>query len=81
MFTPGPWHVGIKQAEQIIYNYKGWAIANATVYHGKNDIQETKDNARLIAACPLMADYVIMKAKEGDNNAKEIAETAGLDIA
>ena len=38
-------------------------------------------NARLIAACPLMAEYVILKAKEGDENAKKIANTAGLEIA
>lgn len=50
--TPGPWHVGIKQAEQIVYNDKGWAVANATVYHGKEDLAEVKANARLIAACP-----------------------------
>jgi hypothetical protein len=60
MFAPGPWHVGIKQAEQIVYNDKGWAIANATVYHGKEDIQETKDNARLIAAAPEM--YALLSA-------------------
>ena len=50
--TPGPWHIGIKQAEQIVYNEKGWAVANATVYHGKEDLAEVKANARLIAAAP-----------------------------
>jgi len=47
--TPGPWHVGVKQAEKIIYDASGWAVANATVYHGEND---AKANARLIAAAP-----------------------------
>ena len=48
--TPLPWHVGIKQAEQIIYDDKGWAVANATVYHGKADRQETVANAAYIDA-------------------------------
>ena len=50
--TPGPWHVGLRQAEQIVYNAAGWAVANATVYHGKEDLAATKANARLIAASP-----------------------------
>ena len=52
--TPGPWHVGIKQAEQIVYTKNGWAVANATVYHGKQDKDEAKANARLIAEAPAM---------------------------
>ena len=47
--TPLPWHRGIKQAEQIIYDQSGWAVANATVYHGKSDGAETKANAAYIA--------------------------------
>ncbi|NQV21847.1 MAG: hypothetical protein HQ511_10580 [Rhodospirillales bacterium] len=54
--TPGPWHVGIKQAEQIVYTKNGWAVANATVYHGNQDRDETKANARLIAEAPAMLD-------------------------
>lgn len=50
--TPGPWHLGMRQAEQIVYNDKGWAVANATVYHGKEGREEMKANARLIAAAP-----------------------------
>lgn len=50
--TPGPWHLGLRQAEQIVYNAAGWAVANATVYHGKQDVEECKANARLIAAAP-----------------------------
>ena len=52
--TPGPWHVGIKQAEQIVYTKNGWAVANATVYHDKQDKDEAKANARLIAEAPAM---------------------------
>jgi hypothetical protein len=50
--TPGPWHVGVRQAEQIVYDKTGWAVANATVYHGKEDLPEMKANARLIATAP-----------------------------
>lgn len=39
--------------------------------------QEDFDNARLIAACPSMADYVIRKAKEGDKDAEIIANSFG----
>jgi hypothetical protein len=50
--TPLPWHRGLKQAEQIVYDAKGWAIANATVYHGEADKDECKANAAYIAhAC------------------------------
>jgi len=50
--TPGPWHVGVRQAEQIVYDENGWAVANATVHHGESNIPESKANARLIAAAP-----------------------------
>ena len=50
--TALPWHVGLRQAEQIIYDGKGWAVANATVYHGKADGAETRANAAYIVhAC------------------------------
>ena len=48
--TPLPWHVGMKQAEQIVYDATGWAVANATVYHGKAELPETKANAAYIVA-------------------------------
>ena len=47
--TALPWHLGLKQAEQIVYDSKGWAVANATVYHGKADLAETKANAAYIS--------------------------------
>lgn len=55
--TPGPWHVGVKQAEKIVYDHKGWAIANCTVYHGHEDSEPT-ENARLIAAAPDLLDSI-----------------------
>jgi hypothetical protein len=54
--TPGPWHVGVRQAEKIVYDSTGWAVANATVYHGENDIEQVNANARLIAAAPDLLD-------------------------
>ena len=41
-----------KKAEQIVYDERGWAVANATVYHGYGDRDECRANARLIAAAP-----------------------------
>ena len=61
-FTPGPWHFGIGKAEEIIYNQKGWAVANATVLHGRADAEECKANARLIAAAPEM--YAALRKAE-----------------
>ena len=47
--TPLPWHKGIKQAEQIVYDVSGWAVANATVYHGEADAHDCRANAAYIA--------------------------------
>lgn len=49
--TPGPWHVGGVQGDTIIYAADKYAIANATVYHGKHEGQ-TEANARIIAIAP-----------------------------
>ncbi len=46
----------------------------ASVHGG---IEAGEANARLIAACPVMADYVIMKAIGGDEDAKKIARSFG----
>jgi hypothetical protein len=54
--TPGPWHLGVKQAEAIVYDSTGWAVANATVYHGESDREECRTNAHLIAAAPELRD-------------------------
>lgn len=50
--TALPWHLGMKQADSIVYDSAGWAICNATVYHGHADRADTQANARYIAhAC------------------------------
>lgn len=76
--TPGPWHVGVGQAGVIVYNAKGWAIANAVVYHGEHDREECKANARLIAAAPDMLAALRMICDAGIPLAEPI-ERAMLD--
>jgi hypothetical protein len=50
--TKLPWHIGLKQAERIVYDATGWAVCNATVYHVKEDADDCKKNAAYIAhAC------------------------------
>jgi hypothetical protein len=50
--TKLPWHLGLKQAERIVYDATGWAVCNATVYHGKEDAGDCQKNAAYIAhAC------------------------------
>lgn len=46
--TPGPWH----STHAIVYNAQGWAVANATVFHGKHGADESTANAHLIASAP-----------------------------
>jgi hypothetical protein len=49
--TPGPWHVGLRQAEKIIYDKSGWAIANCTVYHNHGDTEPTDNSNFIVRAC------------------------------
>jgi len=49
--TPGPWHTG-GQDDRIIYAADGFAVADATVFHGRPETH----NARLIAAAPELLD-------------------------
>lgn len=52
--TPGPWHVGEGVAQRIIYDSRGWPIADAKLFHGNSRSGEDVPNARLIAAAPDM---------------------------
>lgn len=45
-----------------------------TAIHAENEA-----NAALIASCPLMAEYITMKAKEGDKHAETIARAFGWE--
>lgn len=46
--SPTPWHVGIKQAEQIIYDEKGNAVANATTFYFDSTKELCHANAQFI---------------------------------
>jgi hypothetical protein len=49
--TPAPWHVGGDGT--IIYDTQGWAVANASVFHGRHEPRtEAIANANLIASAP-----------------------------
>lgn len=47
--TKGPLHVGGNGT--ILYAEDGWAVANATVFHGRHEPDESQANARRLAAC------------------------------
>lgn len=51
MHTPTPWHVGMRQADRIVYDAQGWAIANATVYHAKGDGEPLENAKFIVEAC------------------------------
>jgi len=76
-FTPGPWKIKW---------YDGSASIIAEDGHGRlarvfarwpytQNQEEYAANARLIAACPTMREYISRKAKEGDGEA--IAKVRG----
>ncbi len=51
--TPGPWHVGAS-AKTIVYASDGFAVSDATVFHGRHEPETSKANAALIAEAPAM---------------------------
>lgn len=65
-FTPGPWGA-------IDHSVLDSATCTpiATVYRIAN--------AHLIAACPTMAEYIIMRAMGGDKDAEKIAHSFGWE--
>jgi len=62
--TRGPWHVNAKGPAPIIYDASGYAIADATTFHGKHREGEAVANAQLMAAAPdllaALCEYMIM---------------------
>lgn len=86
-YTPGPWTIkrrtrpsGREQSmDYAILDPAGEIIAETFEIVGPNDYRPVEANARLIASCPTMAEYIIMKAKEGDNDAKKIAHSFGWE--
>lgn len=78
--TPGPWNVeSDRQPNAITIRFDDGVNASyvATLYpaclceeHGNHYA-----NARLIAACPTMYDYIKVRAQNGDNDAQKIIGT------
>lgn len=82
--TPGPWYLLHHTAAQhdgdrAVYGPGDKWICDMN--GGQNDDDGTLANARLIASCPIMYDYVLSKSKEGDKNAKEIINSIDGRIA
>ena len=77
--TPGPWHV---EWNVNVFGANGRLIANTGGHRNNADggahILENEANAHLIAAAPLMYEYIKQKAKEGDEHAIEIVSTMQL---
>lgn len=84
-FTPAPWTVhntgdvftglGAQNAEGIeAPSNDGWHIADCDM--GGLCLEEVRANAHLIAAAPMMADYIKARADDGDIEAKKIWEVA-----
>lgn len=48
------WHVGSLHASLVIYREDGYAVGDATTFHGKIDRQEAEANALLMASAPEM---------------------------
>jgi hypothetical protein len=77
--TKLPWHLGLKQAERIVYDSNGWAVCNATVYHGKEDAEDCKKNAAYIAhACNAYPKLVeaLRKIKERTDGSRDFDAAA-----
>jgi len=72
--TPGPWSVLNDEAIKI--KAHDGTLATVTHLHlrGRRDTNQVEANARLIAACPTMFEYVERRAVSGDQEAIYILE-------
>ncbi|WP_341232410.1 hypothetical protein [uncultured Methylophaga sp.] len=82
-FTKGPWGIDFDHQDEIVVNAKddsdGWMFRLALVLGQNSESERTEmstANAHLIAAAPLMAEYIMRKADEGDEDAKSIIAKA-----
>lgn len=80
--TPGPWHVG--DTGLVVYGSDGYAVANATTYHGRISREISNANARAIAALPdLIAALSELAAvicfDDDDDLAGDLAERLGIE--
>lgn len=74
-FTKGPWIITQRPDHAEIHGDAGDELVCELPYINGNE----SANARLIAACPTMADYVIKQALAGDKDAQVIAKSFGWD--
>lgn len=78
--TPGPWHIKTAvSGNHFVYSEKSCQSDDkiAGISGVYPDSETAMANARLIAACPIMADYVIKQALAGDKDAQVIAKSFG----
>lgn len=79
-FTPGPWLVGAEFfdnegfPETVIHALDERAVVAVAIEFGPNNPGMRTANARLIAASPLMYDYLENSASGGDMEAIKIME-------
>lgn len=79
--TPGPWEIDKTQDGVNIIITLCEDVDGSTEICGMNHLrvrdERVKKDAQLIAASPIMVEYIILKAKEGCKNAEKIAMSAG----
>ena len=73
--TSGPWVYKPESPNRV--TGPGGETISAT-YGGMVGYEEQLANTRLIANAPVMFEYVVSRAQEGDENAKTILESIGL---
>ncbi|MDP7578676.1 MAG: hypothetical protein QGF12_03950 [SAR202 cluster bacterium] len=73
--TSGPWGYNPESPNRVT-GPRGETIS--ATYGGMVGYQEQFANTRLIANAPVMLDYVVGRARDGDQGAKTILESMGL---
>lgn len=74
--TPGPWdppHLTSDGASYFIPDGANWDVCEIRIAYARLP-EVAKANAILIAAAPLMADYISKRAAGGDSEAEKIME-------
>lgn len=71
--TPAPWTVNPKAKTNI--RHGNLTIANCSSTHDGSRAEEEIANAKLIALSPIMFEYLVKKADDGCEEAKNILST------
>lgn len=77
--TPTPWHVGDGKAARIIYGQDGYAIADATVYHGRHGGAEEANAAFIVRAVNAHDDLVAALRKARNAISEEVLAAGDED--